>query len=253
MIIKENEFLLDIKGLTVYSKKNKKIIDNLSLVLKKNELSAIMGPNGSGKSTLTKTLIGDPQYVIKGGSVFFKNKSLLELNPEERAHAGIFLSFQYPSSLPGVSVSNFLKASVQSKYLNDGRVFKLKDFYTKVFKFMDYLNLDRSFSTRQLNVNFSGGEKKKFEMLQMLLLEPKLIILDEVDSGLDIDALKILSKVINLMLKKECSILIVTHHGSFLEALDLKNVFVMSKGTVVKKGGPGLLTTLEKDGYSSIV
>lgn len=242
--------ILNINKLTVFSKKNKKIIDNLSLLLKKGELNAIMGPNGSGKSTLTKTLIGDPQYIVGGGDIIFNGKSILNLNPEERAYAGIFLSFQYPASLPGISVSNFLKASIQSKYLKEGKVFKIKDFYNKMFKSMDYLKLQRSFSTRQLNVNFSGGEKKKFEMLQMLLLEPRLVILDEIDSGLDVDALKIISKAVNYMSKKDCSVLMITHYRKFLESVNPKNIFIMDKGNVVKKGDLSLLDVLDAEGYN---
>jgi len=244
--------MLDINNLSA-SIEGKKILENLDLKIKPGEVHAIMGPNGSGKSTLANVLSGKKGYEIEG-RVFYEGKNLLDLPIEERAQNGIFLAFQYPIEIPGVNTNNFLKIS-----LNTIRKFKgLKeldslDFLKLVKAKSKNLKIEEKILTRQLNVGFSGGEKKKNEILQMTILEPKLAILDETDSGLDIDALRIVSDGVNSLRNKDRSFLIITHYQRLLDYIKPDFVHVLVKGNIVKTGCSDLAKELEKDGYEGVV
>ena len=240
--------MLDINNLSV-SIEEKKILDNFELKIKPGEVHAIMGPNGSGKSTLANVLSGRKGYEIKG-KVLYEGKDLLEIPVEERAQKGIFLAFQYPTEIPGVNTNNFLKTS-----LNTIRKFKgLKeldslDFLKIVKEKSKNLKIEEKILSRQLNVGFSGGEKKKNEILQMTILEPKLTILDETDSGLDIDALRIVSDGVNSLRNKDRSFLIITHYQRLLDYIKPDFVHVLVNGKIVKTGCSDLAQELEKVGY----
>ena len=231
---------------------DKSILNGLNLEIKSGEVHAIMGPNGSGKSTLANILSGKSGYDISG-SLKYEGKNLHEIPIEERAQKGIFLAFQYPLEIPGVNTTNFLKTSLNSirkakgeKELDTLNLLKLiKEKATE-------LNIDEKFLSRQLNVGFSGGEKKKNEILQMKLLEPKLAILDETDSGLDIDALKTVADGVNALRKKNNSFLIITHYQRLLEYIKPDFVHVLMNGKIIKSGGPELALELEKKGYENI-
>jgi Fe-S cluster assembly ATP-binding protein len=243
--------MLDINSLSA-SVDGKKILQNFDLKIKQGEVHAIMGPNGSGKSTLANVLSGKKGYKIQG-KVTYKGEDLLDLSIEERAQKGIFLAFQYPTEIPGVNTNNFLKTS-----LNTIRKFKgLKeldslDFLKLVKEKSKNLKIQEKILSRQLNVGFSGGEKKKNEILQMTILEPKLAILDETDSGLDIDALKIVSDGVNSLRNKNRSFLIITHYQRLLDYIKPDFVHVLVNGKIVKTGCSDLALELEKDGYESV-
>ena len=231
---------------------NKEILKGLNLEIKPGEVHAIMGPNGSGKSTLSNVLSGKKGYTVSGDVTYF-NENLLELEIEERAHRGIFLAFQYPLEIPGVNTNIFLKTSLNA--INKAKGEKELDaieFLKLVKQKASELKFDENILSRQLNVGFSGGEKKKNEILQMSILNPKLSILDETDSGLDIDALKIVSEGVNALRSKESSFLIITHYQRLLEYIKPDFVHVLINGQIVKSGGSELALELENKGYESL-
>src|SRR5437016_7427101 len=201
---------LEIKNLRVAIGQNE-IIRDLSLSVGLGELHAVMGPNGSGKSTLAKVIAGHPDYKVTSGEVFMDGENLFELDPDERARKGLFLAFQYPSEVPGVTIANFLRAAMQAR-LPEGEELEATDYYARLYEKMDMLEMDRKFTARSVNESFSGGEKKRNEILQMLVLEPKYAVLDETDSGLDIDALKIVANGVNASRSPERGFLVITHY-----------------------------------------
>jgi len=227
------------------------ILRGLNLEIDVGKIHAIMGPNGSGKSTLAKVLAGHPAYEVTGGSVTFQGEDLLELEADERAQAGVFLAFQYPVEIPGVSIANFLRTAVQAKK-GDEEV-DLFEFQQQLVDRMGLLEMDPVFAQRSVNQGFSGGEKKRNEILQLAMLEPTLAIMDETDSGLDIDALKVVSKGVNTLhaeRKDEMGILLITHYQRLLEYIKPDHVHVMVRGRIAKSGGPELAERLEADGYA---
>jgi Fe-S cluster assembly ATP-binding protein len=240
---------LAIEGLRA-SVDGKEILKGVDLTISKGEVHALMGPNGSGKSTLANVLAGHPKYEVTGGKVTFKGQNLLELSPDERAKLGIFLAFQYPVSVAGVSVANFLRASM--KAVSGGDV-PVRDFRKLMRGQMELLKVDDSFVTRYLNEGFSGGEKKKNEILQMALLKPTIAILDETDSGLDIDALRTVSEGVNALLGPEMGVLIITHYQRILNYIKPDVVHVMVNGRVARTGGRELVEQLEVEGYDPII
>ena len=219
------------------------IIKGLSLELKGGEVHAIMGPNGTGKSTLASALMGHPSYEITGGTVTLNNENLLEMEVDERARAGLFLAMQYPSEVSGVTTADFLRTAVNAKR-GEGNELSLMKFIRTLDAKMDALDIDSSFAQRYLNEGFSGGEKKRNEILQMMMLEPSVCILDEIDSGLDIDALKIVAKGVNEMRSNDRTFLIITHYQRLLDYIKPDFVHVMMQGRIVKSGGPNWLSVL---------
>ncbi len=238
---------LIIKNLEV-SVENKKILKGINLTVKKGEVAVLMGPNGSGKSTLAYTIMGHPKYKVDAGTILYKGKNVLELKPNERAKLGVFLSFQYPSEIGGVTLSNFLRTAY--KAITNQQI-SIMDFKKLLKEKMKLLKLDDKFAERFLNEGFSGGEKKKAEILQLALLHPHLALLDETDSGLDIDALKTVSEGINAVKEqnKEMSILLITHYQRILDYIKPDKVYIMLNGKIVMEGGNELVKELELKGY----
>ena len=227
---------------------DKPIVKGLNLTIKAGEIHAIMGPNGTGKSTLSKAIAGHPGYAITGGDVLIDGKSILEMEPDERARAGIFLAFQYPSEIPGVSIANFLRAAVQAR-LAEGEEHDATAYYKRLYGKMDMLKIDRKFTSRAVNDGFSGGEKKRCEILQMAMLEPTFALMDETDSGLDIDALRIVADGVNTMRGPKLGVLLITHYQRLLDYIVPDQVHVMYDGRIVKTGDKGLALELEAKGY----
>jgi Fe-S cluster assembly ATP-binding protein len=231
----------------------KEILKGLNLEIKPGEVHAIMGPNGSGKSTLTRVLSGDPHYTVTSGRVLFNGESLLEMSPEQRARDGLFLSYQYPVAIPGVSNIQFLKAAVNAQRAAQGLgpldALQLLEAARAGLK---QVNLDDSFLHRPVNEDFSGGEKKRNELLQMLLLKPRFCLLDEVDSGLDIDALKVVADVVNSMRDDNRSFLMITHYRRLLDLIHPDHVHIFSGGKVVASGGMEVAEELERSGYRGV-
>ena len=228
-----------------------KILNNLNFSLPKGEVHAIMGPNGSGKSTLSKVLAGHPDYIVSEGTAKLDDIELLGLTPDEISQLGLFLAFQYPIEVPGVSIANFIRAALQSR-LPEGQNFKAVEFYKELYQKMDELKMDRSFTSRSMNEGFSGGEKKRCEILQMSMLNPKYCILDETDSGLDIDALRIVSEGVNRMRGGDRGILVITHYQRLLDYIVPDKVHVMWEGRIVRTGDKDLALELEDKGYDWI-
>lgn len=246
--------MLEIKNLCAKikdPKENKEILHGIDLTIKPGEIHAIMGPNGSGKSTLSGVLAGNDQYEVTSGTVEFYSENLLSLSPEMRAAKGIFLAFQYPVEIPGINNMYFLKASLNSIRKKRGEIeLDAFDFMNLIKSKVKLAEMDESFLKREVNVGFSGGEKKRNEILQMLLLEPKLAILDETDSGLDIDALQIIARGVNSLRSKDRSFIMVTHYQRLLDYIVPDFVHILYKGKIVESGGKELALELEKKGYS---
>ena len=224
----------------------KKILNGVNLTVKKGEVCALMGPNGSGKSTLAYTLMGHPKYIVENGEAWYKGQNILLLKPDERAKLGVFLSFQYPQEIPGVSVSNFLRTALNSVKPNQ---ISVPDFVKLLKERMKLLKIDETFSRRYLNDGFSGGEKKRAEILQLAVLQPEIAILDETDSGLDIDSLKVVAEGVNTLLGPDLGVLIITHYQRILNYITPDAVHIMVKGRIVKSGGKELAHELEARGY----
>lgn len=222
------------------------IIKGLDLEIIKGEIHAIMGPNGSGKSTLSNVLMGHPRYEVTGGSITFQGEDVMELEPDERAKLGMFLAFQYPSEVPGVSVANFLRTAVNS--VRETQLAPM-EMYKLLMEKMKIMQMDQKFAERYLNEGFSGGEKKRNEILQMLMLDPSLAIMDETDSGLDIDALQVVAKGVNELRGPDFSAMIITHYQRILRYIEPDYVHVMLDGRLVTSGGKDLANQLEENGY----
>ncbi|MBW5906150.1 Fe-S cluster assembly ATPase SufC [Staphylococcus haemolyticus] len=238
---------LEIKDLHV-SIEDKEILKGVNLTINTGEIHAIMGPNGTGKSTLSSAIMGHPSYEVTQGEVLLDGVNILELEVDERAKAGLFLAMQYPSEITGVTNTDFMRSAINAKR-EGGQEINLMQFIKKLDKEMDFLDIDKDMAQRYLNEGFSGGEKKRNEILQLMMLEPKFAILDEIDSGLDIDALKVVSKGINEMRGEEFGALMITHYQRLLNYITPDKVHVMYGGKVVKSGGPELAKRLEEEGY----
>ncbi|PHQ57412.1 MAG: Fe-S cluster assembly ATPase SufC [Lutibacter sp.] len=241
--------MLEIKNLSA-GIEGSDILKGINLTVKAGEVHAIMGPNGSGKSTLSSVIAGNATYEVTEGDVLLDNESLLDLAPEERAHKGIFLSFQYPVEIPGVTTTNFMKTAINEKRKANGLDdLPAKDMLKRIREKSELLEMDRKFLSRSLNEGFSGGEKKRNEIFQMAMLEPKLAILDETDSGLDIDALKIVANGVNKLRNKDNAVIVITHYQRLLEYIIPDFVHVIHNGKIVKSGGKELAFELEEKGY----
>ena len=258
---------LVIRGLRVapLAKPEHEILQGIDLEIGKGEVHAIMGPNGSGKTTLAYALMGHPAYVITGGEVLWKGRDILKLSADKRARLGMFLAFQYPTAIPGLSVASFIRSALNAKRQgidkNDevdptdpmkGGI-NMRDFRNKMREKMAMLKMDESFASRYVNEGFSGGEKKRLEMLQMAVIEPQIAILDETDSGLDIDALRIVAEGVNAMLNPELGVLLITHYQRLLNYITPDVVHVLAQGRIVKSGGKDLALRLEDEGYGPIL
>ena len=241
---------LEIKNLVV-SVGGKNVVDGLSLAVPAGEVHAVMGPNGTGKSSLSKAIAGHPDYKIESGDVLMNGESLVGLPPDEIARKGFFLAFQYPVSISGVSIANFIRACLSAR-LPEGETINAVEYYKELYSKMDELKMSRSFTSRNVNDGFSGGEKKRCDILQMLMLKPKFAILDETDSGLDIDALRIVSEGVNAARSPSIGMLLITHYHRLLEYIKPDKVHVMSGGKIVKSGGAELAVELEQKGYDWI-
>ncbi|UXR72103.1 Fe-S cluster assembly ATPase SufC [Staphylococcus sp. IVB6240] len=239
--------VLEIKDLHV-SIDDKEILKGVNLTINTNEIHAIMGPNGTGKSTLSSAIMGHPSFEITQGEVLLDGVNVLELEVDERAKAGLFLAMQYPSEITGVTNADFLRSAINAQR-EEGQEINLMQFIKQLDKHMDFLEMDKDMAQRYLNEGFSGGEKKRNEILQLMMLQPKFAILDEIDSGLDIDALKVVSKAINEMRGEEFGSLIITHYQRLLDYITPDFVHVMYNGIIVKSGGAELAKRLEEEGY----
>ena len=240
--------MLEIKNLHIKTA-DKEIVKGLNLSIGENQIHAIMGPNGSGKSTLASTLMGHPGYEVTSGEVSFLAENLLEMEPNERAEKGLFLSFQYPSEVEGVNITSYLRMIYNKSREQKVSPIKFREILKEK---MEILDIKEEFVNRYLNDGFSGGEKKRMEMLQMLVLEPKLAILDETDSGLDVDALKVVSKAVNYLVEKnKMSVVVITHYNRILNYIKPQFVHVLKDGKIIKEGGEELAHEIESSGYKS--
>jgi len=245
---------LEIKDLHV-GIDGKEILQGLNLTVNQGEIHAIMGPNGTGKSTLAYALMGHPSYAVTGGEVLFKGQNVLELEPDERSRLGIFLAFQYPVAIPGVTVANFLRTALNSRRRaanKEDKGIPLPEFRKMLTAKMQMLKMDPAFAGRYLNDGFSGGEKKRAEILQMATLQPEMAILDETDSGLDIDALRVVSDGVNALTGPDLGVIVITHYQRLLNYIKPHFVHVMMGGKIVESGGPDLALSLEEHGYDWI-
>ncbi|MBS4163261.1 putative ATP-dependent transporter ycf16 [Candidatus Protochlamydia amoebophila] len=246
MMLKIKELTATVEGIP--------ILKGVNLHIKTGEIHAIMGPNGAGKSTLAKVLAGHPAYEITGGEVWFKGQNLLELEPEERAHLGLFMSFQYPVEIPGVSNSQFLQIALNAKLKAEGKSeLTTTEFERLLNEKMKQMEIKPELRSRNVNENFSGGEKKRNEILQMAVLNPNLALLDETDSGLDIDAMRVVAKGVNQLMNPEMGLLLITHYQRLLDYIKPHFVHVMLGGKIVQSGGPKLALELESKGYDWLV
>ena len=243
-----NTPLLEIRDLRA-NIGGKEILKGLSLSISKGEVHAIMGPNGSGKSTLANVLMGNPSYHVTGGEVLFKGQSLLGMPVDQRARLGLFLAFQYPVAIPGVTMVNFLRQALNAVRGSD---VPIREFRETLFKKMDVLKVDQDFARRYVNDGFSGGEKKRAEMLQMAMLQPSMAVLDETDSGLDIDALRTVAEGVNALMNDEMGLLLITHYQRLLNYIKPQFVHVLIDGRIVRSGGPELAEELELTGYDDM-
>ena len=247
----ENDILLDIRGLHA-SIGDKEILKGIDLTIRKGEVHAVMGPNGAGKSTLSAVLVGRPDYTVTEGSVTFLGRDLLAMSPEERSWAGIFLSFQYPIEIPGVSITNFMKAAVNARRKAQGlEELKPAEFIRLMKERMAMVQMKGEFAKREVNVGFSGGEKKRNEIFQMAMLDPMLSILDETDSGLDVDALRIVAEGVNKLRTPEKSAIVITHYQRLLEYIVPDVVHVLKEGRIVRTGGRELVDVIDRNGYDA--
>jgi Fe-S cluster assembly ATP-binding protein len=227
---------------------DKPVVKGVTLAINQGEVHVVMGPNGTGKSTLAKAIAGHPDYTITGGDVLLDGHSVLAMEPDERARAGLFLAFQYPSEIPGVSIANFIRAALQAR-LGESAELDATTYYKRLYEKMDLLRIDRKFTSRAVNDGFSGGEKKRCEILQMALLEPKFAMMDETDSGLDIDALRIVADGVNHLRNGQLGILLITHYQRLLNYIVPDFVHVMHGGRLVRSGDKSLALELEAKGY----
>ena len=247
-----SEVLLEIKDLHA-EVEGKEILKGVDLVIRRGEVHAVMGPNGAGKSTLSAVLTGRPDYTVTAGSVTFAGRDLLAMSPEERSWAGLFLSFQYPIEIPGVSITNFMKAAINARRKAAGQEeMKPAEFLKLMKEKMAFVQMKGEFAKREVNVGFSGGEKKRNEIFQMAMLDPTLAILDETDSGLDVDALKIVAKGVNDLRSPEKAAIIVTHYQKLLEYVVPDVVHVLKEGRIVRTGGRELVDIIEREGFEKI-
>jgi Fe-S cluster assembly ATP-binding protein len=228
---------------------DKPVVKGVSLTIKQGEVHAVMGPNGTGKSTLAKAIAGHPDYTITQGDVLLDGRSLLAMEPDERARAGLFLAFQYPSEIPGVSIANFIRAALQAR-LGESAELDATGYYKKLYEKMDLLKIDRKFTSRSVNDGFSGGEKKRCEILQLAMLDPKFALMDETDSGLDIDALRVVADGVNKLRTGQLGILLITHYQRLLNYIVPDFVHVMHDGHIVRSGDKSLALELEAKGYA---
>ncbi len=248
----DNDILLKIEGLRA-SVEDKEILKGVDLTVRKGEVHVIMGPNGAGKSTLSSVLAGKPQYTVTGGKVAFLGRDLLAMSPEERSWAGIFLSFQYPVEIPGVTITNFIRTAVNSKRKALGEEALSAAAFLKLMKEkMALVQMKPEFSKREVNVGFSGGEKKRNEIFQMAMLDPVLSILDETDSGLDVDALRIVAEGVNTLRTPEKAAIVITHYQRLLDYIVPDIVHVLKDGRIVETAGKELVARIEAEGYDSI-
>ena len=258
---------LIIRGLRVAptAAPDHEILQGIDLTVAKGEVHAIMGPNGSGKTTLAYALMGHPAYVVKGGEILWKGRDILKLSPDKRARLGMFLAFQYPTAIPGLSVASFIRSALNAKLQGidknpdidptdavKGGV-SMRDFRNKMREKMALLRMDEGFASRYVNDGFSGGEKKRLEMLQMAVLEPEMAILDETDSGLDIDALRIVAEGVNAMLNPDLGVLLITHYQRLLNYITPDFVHVLAQGRIITSGGKDLALRLEDEGYGPVL
>ena len=242
---------LVIKNLHV-SIEGKEILKGVDLTIEQGEIHAVMGPNGTGKSTLAYTLMGHPSYEVTQGEVFFKDQNILELKPDERSRLGLFLAFQYPVSIPGVTVANFLRTALNARRRSvnpEDKGMPIPEFRKMLIAQLNLLKMDQAFAGRYLNEGFSGGEKKRAEILQMATLKPEIAILDETDSGLDIDALRVVAEGVNALSGPELGVLVITHYQRLLNYIKPNFVHIMLDGRIVESGGPDLALHLEDQGY----